>query len=723
MILADRLRSRRTVMPALRRVTRPPVTLAGPFLLVARACWIAMALTALAVWLLEAPLLYRAALHLQNTDGMFTLSSAGWRLGLHRLGLSPTVYAVHAVGLLFVMSSVMFLIGLLIFVRRSNEWLALLVSYAFVTVGVGIITAYAGGPALLKAHPAWSGPLTVYTDLADLGWGGLFLIPLVFPDGRFVPRWTGWLALIGFIPFILPTNTIPSPVWISGPFTVLWFGTVLLSPIYRYRRISDRGQREQTKWVMFGLVVALGMFLAMGLIQTFIPGFTGKPERIVLLDLIGGTLVYVGFTFLPITFAVAILRYRLWDIDLIINRSLVYAGLSIGVVGLYVAIVVGLGALVGSRGNIVLSLLAAALVAVLFAPLRERLQRGANRLMYGDRDDPYAVVSQLGRQLENTLVPGAVLPMIVETIAQALKLPYAAIASRDEAGFTVAAAVGTPADEPLTVALIYGGETVGQLILSTRYGEATFSDSDRRLLDDLARQAGVAVSAVRLTDDLQRSRQRLVTAREEERRRLRRDLHDGLGPELAAMAMQSEAARDLLRTDPVQTDALLAELTDQLQAATSDIRRLVHDLRPPALDDFGLVGAVRNGMTRYERGLRLTLEAPPALPTLPAAVEVAAYRIILEALHNVVRHAAAQTCRVRLAVDEPAGMLEIEIRDDGRGMQPGRQAGVGLASMRERAAELGGVCEIEWEQGAGTRIHAALPVALDQPNRGMAGTP
>jgi signal transduction histidine kinase len=221
-------------------------------------------------------------------------------------------------------------------------------------------------------------------------------------------------------------------------------------------------------------------------------------------------------------------------------------------------------------------------------------------------------------------------------------------------------------------------------------------------------QAGVAAHAVRLTADLQRSRERLITAREEERRRLRRDLHDGLGPQLASLTLTIAAARELLRHDADGTDRLLQELAIHTQAAIADVRRVIYDLRPPALDDLGLVLALREQAARYSQaGLQITIDAPEQLPSLPAAAEVAAYRIVQEALTNVVRHANARTCIVRLALCDA---LNIEIKDDGVGLPSGNRAGVGLTSMRERTAELGGTYQIESLPGEGTCIHARLPL-------------
>jgi signal transduction histidine kinase len=332
--------------------------------------------------------------------------------------------------------------------------------------------------------------------------------------------------------------------------------------------------------------------------------------------------------------------------------------------------------------------------------------------MYGERDDPYAVVSRLGERLEATLAPEAVLPTIVQSVKEALKLPYAAIALTENGAATprVTASAGEPVEKPLHLPLTYQGEPVGELLLGPRAPGETFGPADRRLLEGLARQAGVAAHAVRLTTDLQRSRERLVAAREEERRRLRRDLHDGLGAQLAALNVQAGTLRRLMGSDPAAADELVVELREELRSAIADIRRLVYDLRPPALDDLGLVAALHQLAERYGaegEQLRVSVEAPEDLPNLPAAVEVAVYRIAQEALTNVVRHAQAEECIVRLAVKED--VVALEIVDDGVGIPAERGTGVGLSSMRERASELGGICVVESAQKGGTQVLVRLP--------------
>jgi signal transduction histidine kinase len=214
---------------------------------------------------------------------------------------------------------------------------------------------------------------------------------------------------------------------------------------------------------------------------------------------------------------------------------------------------------------------------------------------------------------------------------------------------------------------------------------------------------------VRLTAELQRSRERLVTAREEERKRLRRDLHDGVGPQLAALTLKLETARYLFSHNP-KASSLMADLTERARNTISDVRRSVHALRPPALDELGLVPALQEAAAQYsQNGLCVTLEAPENVPPLPAAVEVAAYRIAQEAITNVVRHAGANNCWVRVGFDEEAEMLRVEVEDDGRGIGKDLKGGVGMHSMRERAEELGGRCTIEPIAWGGTLVSAQLP--------------
>jgi signal transduction histidine kinase len=494
-------------------------------------------------------------------------------------------------------------------------------------------------------------------------------------------------------------------------------GAAIYSQSYRYRRVSGAVQRQQVKWVVFGISAGLTGFLGTNVAVAALAPAPTSPGTL-LAHLAGHVISYLAMLLIPLSIGIAILRYRLFDINFIINRTLVYATLTAGIIGLYVLVVGSVGVVLRVQGNLLVSILAAGLVAVLFQPVRERLQGAVNHLMYGERDDPYAVLSHLGQRLESTLAADDVLPAVTGTVQEVLKLPYTEIQLRHKEGFETAAVAGDPVDDTLHLPLVYGGEPVGRLVLGLRAGEESFSPEESRLFEDLAYQIGVAAhvtlmsdEAIRLSADLQRSRERLVSAREEERRRLRRDLHDGLGPQLASLTMTTEAARDLVATDPGRAEELLEGVMERAQDAVSDVRRLVYGLRPPTLDALSLLGSLRaHAANQNDNGLRVTLLAPEELPPLSAVVEVAVYRIVMEALNNVVRHAGARNCEVRISLDDEAGMLTVDVSDDGRGFEEDHRPGVGLSSMRERAEELGGTCVVEPVTSGGTRVKARLPL-------------
>jgi signal transduction histidine kinase len=692
----------------------------GRWLGLARLAWLAVALLSLGLYLASLSPLFVA---LQTP--CVGPTCLDWQLNpaqvqsLVERGVSLKLYAAYFLGLGVVIAMVYGGVAGVIFWYKSEDWLALLGSLTLLTLGLSGMNDVALA-ALVAVAPIWKLPVSTLIVLADIG---MMLFFCLFPNRQFVPGWTRWLAL-GWLIFRLPGIFIPvSPfdtdAWpLAGLSWSFFMGGLIVAQLYRYRNVSSPTERQQTKWTVFGLALAIGGFLVIvfGLPLLF-------PS--LLFDLSSPytwaaiTLIDFLWLLVPLAIGSAILRYRLWDIDLIINRTLVYSALTASVAGLYVLVVGGFAFLFHIQDNLLISFLVTALVALLFAPLRDRLQQAVNRLLYGRRDEPYAVLSQLGQRLEATLAPGAVLPTIVATLQEALKLPYVAVTLDQEGLSTRVAAIGTPRSNPLFLPLTYQGETIGQLILAPRAPGEPFSPADLRLLDDLVRQVGVAVHAVRLTADLQRSRERLVTAREEERRRLRRDLHDGLGPALAAHTLKLGSARALLQRDPATADTLMASLETDIQTSLADIRRLVYNLRPPSLDELGLLGAIRESAAQYgwlgekpgngsgTSPLQIVVEAPERLPPLPAAVEVAAYRIVQEALTNVVRHAQAKSCRIQLSLAE---MLSLEITDDGQGLPLERRPGVGLASMRERAQELGGSCQVETRSEGGVRVLARLPL-------------
>lgn len=357
--------------------------------------------------------------------------------------------------------------------------------------------------------------------------------------------------------------------WLSTPLGALSVIVIVLGlagGIARFRR-SRGEERQQIKWVAYALaiiaiVVINGAFTHWYTLQGVLHAVAG-----------------IGFA---AAVTIAVLKYRLYDIDIIINRTLVYLLLSGIIAGGYIAIVTGISAVVPHH-TLTVELLAAGLAAVVFSPLRARLQALVNRVMYGERDDPYAALSRLAARLDATLTADEVLPTIVDSVTSALRSPYAAIeVPAGDGPPRIAAARGTlpTGAVPLRVPLTASGAHVGDLVVAPRRPTETFNDADRRLLAGLAYHAGAAVHAAGLTTQLQQSRERLITAREEERRRIRRDLHDGLGPVLAGIAMQLDAARRLMRSDPDTAGQLLQHLREQAQAAIADIRRLVYERVP-----------------------------------------------------------------------------------------------------------------------------------------------
>ncbi len=679
---------------------------------VARVAWVVVAAAELVVFAASVPAYWLQLNTLctepSRQDCNFTQLTPVMHDAVERLGLTVGAYATYTLAIHVAASLTLLTVGVLVFWRGPQGWYGLFVSLLLVTFGTigpsAVLT-----DAFEGAYPELAGTFGVLSWFVFPGLG-LFLV--TFPDGRFVPRWSVIVVLFWIVQavFFGAIDALPPPLF-AAELLLIW-GSTLAVQVYRYRRVSDATQRQQTKWVLFGFALGVSTIIVEVLLNVAFPGYAARGSQ-----LLEGTWVALLFTPIPLSIGIAILKYRLWDIDPIINRTLVYGALTIAVVGIYVFVVGYLGAVFRTGGNLPISLVATGIVAVLFTPLRDRLQRTINRVMYGERDDPYAALSRLGQRLETTLAPDAVLPTAVRTVSEALKSPYVAVELRRGGDYEVVAATGEPTQHTLRLPLVYGGETVGQMVLGLRPGEDDFSAADRRLLDDLARQIGVAVHATRLTDealrlsaDLQRSRERLVTAREEERRRLRRDLHDGLGPQLASLTMKAEAARDLLGPAPERSDALLEEIMAQAQEAVADVRRLVYGLRPPALDALGLVEAIRSHAAN-QNGLRVELRTPEngSLPPLPAAVEVAAYMISQEALNNAVRHASADGCEIRLSFED--GLLELEVTDDGKGIGEEPQAGVGLHSMRERAEELGGTFVVGPGPSGGTRTTARLPFA------------
>ncbi|MGD8406132.1 MAG: GAF domain-containing sensor histidine kinase [Anaerolineales bacterium] len=539
---------------------------------------------------------------------------------------------------------------------------------------------------------------------------------VLFPNGRFVPKWSRWI-LIASLPWNLFAILFPAfpyredqivGLLILAFFWVGLLGLGIYTQIYRYTRVSTIEERQQTKWVLYGF----GLWLGYILISTYpyiyitsLPPDAPQPWWSPVTEFTW----WLSLNILPVTLMIAITRSRLWNIDIVINRTLVYVILTIATMALYILVVGTLGNVLRGGDSTFIAFLTTGLIAVIFHPLRERLQSWVNRLMYGDRDDPYAVLTSLGKQLENSARIDTTLPAIARTIAKTLKLPYVGISLENEDDEGLTAAYGQlPTYPPEEYPLLNQGESIGTLILAQRSESESFTRAEKRLLADLARQVGIAAHNVRLTADLQRSRQRIVTAREEERRRLRRDLHDGLGPQLASQTLTLNAIEKLIDRDPENAKELIHGLGAQSQEAITSIRQLIYELRPPTLDELGLVEALKEGSANYRSTVRIEIDGPQALPPLPAAVEVAAYHIVQEAIVNIIRHSQASACQVRVEIIN--NNLHIVIKDNGRGLPVDLKAGVGLHSMRERVNELNGQIEFDSSPGEGTRVYVQLPL-------------
>jgi len=394
------------------------------------------------------------------------------------------------------------------------------------------------------------------------------------------------------------------------------------------------------------------------------------------------------------------------------HRFLVWVILVSGVVLLYTTLVAGFGLLLGADGPAWLLVGVTGALAVAAEPARSWIRHLVDDLVYGQRDDPLAVVRQLVNQQVATAtdVNETLLASLAVIIADALRLDHVAIELPSAAnGWTRIAGRGAPGEHDENLPLALGDQVVGRLVVGCR--SSALDGRDREVLADVVPHVTLAVGLVRLTGDLRRSRLSVVNAREEERRRLRRDLHDGIGPSLTGISMGLRTVvRRFRRTDAqVEDVSLLDRLADEVDASAGEVKRIVRDLRPTALDDQGLAGALTEFARSLDGVLEVTLNLPSVDRTLPAAVEIATYRIATEALNNVVRHAGATSCSLCLAVTDH---VELDITDDGIGIPHRHPAGVGLTTMCERAAELGGATVIASVMPHGTRVHATLPLAV-----------
>ncbi len=597
--------------------------------------------------------------------------------------------------------------GFIVWFRPRNP-----VGWLLTLDGFGHLLSAVAAPAasVLQDQGAPSGVVRTAVSVFTWSWPwsiGLFLpvMLLVFPDGRLPSR--RWLpvliAVVVTAPlFALDAGADPVPpqpgvpsawgsipdyqslasVWIVAELrTLAALGAGVAALVVRYRH-GDSRTRQQLLWLILATsIVVLGV----------IPW-----------SLVAGTPILVLFAIplIPAAVAVAILRGQLYDIRPFVSRALTWLLLSSVVVLGSALVVAAFDATLVDRTGSAAVLSAGVAVAAAFA--LPSLRRAVERLVYGARRDPAAVVGAVGKQLDGL----GDLDAVADAIRNGLKLPYVAVL----AGPETLAVSGVPASTPHRLPLRYGGAGVGELVVEPRPGERHLTSLDEEALSLVAAPLSAAVHALVVSEELRVSRTMVIAAREEERQRLRHELHDGLGPSLTGIGLAADAAANLVAAHPERAASVLRELGADARATLLEVRRLVEGLRPEAIDRVGLIGALEQRalqLSRPETDTPLTVRvvAPETLPSLPPLVEVTAFRIATEAMTNAARHSAASLAVVSLEVTD---CLVVGVRDDGERREPWK-AGVGLEAMQARVRELGGTL-IAGPGDRGGVVEARLPL-------------
>jgi signal transduction histidine kinase len=607
--------------------------------------------------------------------------------------------------------------------RETNRvaWIACTIGLAISLSGFGRYY-----PLLARHSPPGRFPGGTIALLAgDLGWSvalGVMLnyLPLLFPDGRLVSaRWRPWLwlATIGLLVEVLGSwiTELGSKAMgdaLQAVSALMLLGTVIAafaSILVRYRRAGSL-ERLQLKWFLASIAL-VGLFIVL---QTILVAVGAPP--LPFNDLVVALILLA----IPASIAIAVLKYRLYDIDLVISRALVYTTLAVFITVVYVGIVVGIGALLGSGGrlNVGLSVLATAIVAVVFQPIRQRVEAFANRLVFGSRSTPYETLAQLSHQVANAYADDEVLLQLARVLAEGTAAEAAAVWIETPDG-PVSAARWPETRPPLKptqadrVAMVrHHDELLGTLTIKKRPGEPV-NPIEQTLLDDLAAQAGQVLRNVQLTADLQArllqiseqaaelqaSRQRIVATQDDERRRLERNIHDGAQQHLVALAVKLRLAATFAKRDPEKALRVVRELENQTEQALQTLRDLAQGIYPAALREHGLAEALRphalvqaDGVGRYD-----------------PEVEAAAYFCCLEAVQNAAKHAKAS--RVVIKLRDRGGELLFSVADDGAGFDTDHAGvGVGLQNMKDRIASVGGSVHVESRRGVGTTVSGAIPI-------------
>ena len=638
------------------------------------------------------------------------------------------------------------LVGLMLALKLPRNplgWLLLAIGWSFAASPGVVYARYAtvthgdlpgAGLALALDSPTW----VVFVGLSG------FLL-LLFPDGHLpTPRWRWFarlcavgLGILFLLIFLSPGQgddfdlpQVENPIAIDAlandaivlafavfaPLSVVG-GAVAL--IRRRRRTIDPVQRLQLRWVTWAAGV-----IAFAYLVAILPGVFGAAEDTALADLLG-TIAVMTFLLIPVTIGVAVLRYRLYDIDIVVRKTVIFAVLAAFIALVYAAIVVGVGALVGSgAGDPILSATAAAVVALAFQPLRVRARRLADRVVYGRRATPYEVLGAFGEQLAGTYSADDVLPRIARVLAEGVGAENARVWLRvgDELRVVArwpAEATGEPSDD-LTVEVRHQGDELGALSVSMPANDP-IDPMKEELVRHLAGQAGLVLSNVRLTeelrarlDDLRAAQKRLVTAQDAERKRLERNIHDGAQQQLVALAVKLRLAEQLTQRDPEQAREALIQLRGDATQTLEDLRDLARGIYPPLLADEGLGAA----LTAQARRAMFPVEVDASLERrYPPEIEAAIYFSCLEALQNVAKYADASRATVRVRADGRA--LTFEVVDDGRGFDPSANGyGTGLQGIADRLGALDGTLDVDSAPGRGTTIRGRVPVRTDAVTEG-----
>lgn len=591
--------------------------------------------------------------------------------------------------------------------------------YGWLLLATGFTAALSAALSLAAAVP---GPWVIQWGrqwVWFLSYALFTLTALLFPDG--LPPSARWRLPLRVLYVGLGVGLIGLAVWSSGDEEPVGSGDVwgiaalcglvalfisaVLGPVaiaVRARRAAP-ALKTPLRWGAISAVLVL-----LGMVLEVLPAF-GFPR-------VGWTAVTAALVF-PAATALMIARYGLYDIDRIVHRSMLYGALVLAAGGVYAVALPTTGWLINTMWKpdgpdplaqsevaaqaAAIVAAAAAVLAVLL--LRSWLYEFLERRLYGYAARPYELLSSLASGVGTALTPGEMLGAVVDGVADGLRVPYAAVflAPRE----SPEQAVGDRRPWPVTsLDLVHRGDTIGQLVVQQRAPDEPWTRRERKLLAALAAQVAAPAAAVRLIRDLQQARERLVTAREEEKRRLRKDLHDGVGPVLSGVRMQLRALAGTSAAEPG-----LSGIEEDLALASDELRRAIDGLRPPGLDR-GLVPALRGVVERHVQAgdAEIALDIPETLD-LPAAVEVALYRILDEALTNCVRHAAASS--VQVAVQRRTDAVELTVTDDGRGFAGPRDDGVGTESMRQRCEEIGGRFTIAAAAPTGTVVAATLPLS------------